>query len=80
MNLFQNQIDTYPINNTNTLDINDDYVSPTFNLNLNYNSLDKNNINTIESSKEKEKEISPEIFGSNKNISNNIGIKNYNTI
>ena len=78
LNLFQNQIDTYPINNTNTLDINDDYVSPTFNLNLNYNSLDKNNINTIESSKEKEKEISPEIFGSNKNISNNIGIKNYN--
>ena len=37
----------------NNLDKNDDYVSPTFNLNLNFNSLDKNN-NTLESLKIKE--------------------------
>ena len=51
------------------LDKNDDYVSPTFNLNLNYNSLDKNNnntTNTIESIKDKDK-----ISNNKKNNNNN---------
>ena len=48
LNIFQNHTDIHTINNTNTLDINDDYVSPTFNLNLNFNSLDKNNNNTVD--------------------------------
>ena len=69
-------------NNTNTLYKNDDYVSPTFNLKLNYNSLDKNsNINTLESANEKE--INKENFQkkenlnkSNKKINNNSNINN----
>ena len=83
LNLFQNQINTHTINNTNTLDINDDYVSPTFNLNLNYNSLDKNynNSNTIEIESSKEKDISPDSYAVNKvNTNNNISIKNYNNL
>ena len=82
LNLFRNPMDTHIINSTNTFEINDDYVSPTFNLNLDYNSLDKNynNINTIEYESGKEKEITPETYGSSKINVNNIGIKNYNNL
>ena len=83
LNLFQNQINTHTINNTNTLDINDDYVSPTFNLNLNYNSLDKNynNSNTLDIESSKEKDILPDSYAVNKvNTNNNISIKNYNNL
>ena len=83
LNLFQNQINTHTINNTNTLDINDDYVSPTFNLNLNYNSLDKNynNSNTLDIESSKEKDILPDSYAANKvNTNNNISIKNYNNL
>ena len=58
-NIFKN-IETNSINNENLCEINDDYVSPTFNLHLNYNSLDKdkekNNLNTIESSNKNDKD------------------------
>ena len=83
LNIFQNNINNHTINNTNTLDINDDYVSPTFNLNLNYNSLDKNynNSNTLEIESSKEKEIFPDTYAANKvNTNNNISIKNYNNL
>ena len=84
-NIFQNQKDMHTINTINTLDINDDYVSPTFNLNLNFNSLDKNNNNTLDNESPKEKEILPESYAFNKvntnnNINNNINIKNYNNL
>ena len=80
LNIFQNLINTHTISNTNTLDMNDDYVSPTFNLKLNYNSLDKNNnnVNTIDIDSSKEKENIPESSGMNKINTNNIGITNYN--
>ena len=75
----QNTNNINNINNNNLLDKNDDYVSPTFNLNLNFNSLDKNN--TIESNKEKDKENSnksDKIKNNNyinNNVDNNIKIK-----
>ena len=77
LNIFQNQINTHTISDTKVCDLNDDYVSPTFNLNLNYNSLDKNYSNTldIESSKEKEKKC----FNIN-NKNNNIKNKIYNDL
>ena len=74
INLDNNQ-NTNVINDNinNALDKNDDYVSPTFNLNLNYNSLDKNN--TIESNKEKENSNKSDKMKSNNLDNNNIKIK-----
>ena len=71
------------VNNNNIKDNNDDYVSPTFNLNLNYNSLDKNNnnnynnINTIECLKDKENKNNKKV--NDNNINNNINNINNNT-
>ena len=80
LNIFQNKIDTNTINNSNPFDLKDDYISPTFNLNLNYNSLDKNNTNTLDIESSKEKEASHEIYGPSKFSANNISIKNYDNL
>ena len=56
------------LSNNNTEDKNDDYAIPTFNLKLNYNIVDNNNnIKTIETIKDKEKEYKINNEISNKN-------------